>query len=145
MNALHHLNYIMPSRVVVKNKAWTPTVADSKNAFFNMVKNEHSIIAKMNSRKIACNEKKIQEHPMIFEFEVSKNVEYRVGLGDATYECESFIDAVEAAFKCFVTFKIPFPPECANLWHFLNQIFYKIDLHQKPSAKMISILNSYKL
>lgn len=145
MMALHHLSYMVPSRVVVKNNAWTPTVPDSKNAFFKIVKNEDLIAAEMKRRSIVCKEKEIKDHPMVFESKIANEVKYFVGVGNFIYECTSFIDAVDAAFKIFVTFKIPFPPECAMIWLFLNEIFYKINLQQKPSAKLIFTLNSFQL
>lgn len=95
----------------------------------------------MNRRSIICKQKGIEEHPVVFE---SKNeVKYFVGVGNTIYECTSFIDAVDAAFKIFVTFKIPFPPECEKVWLFLNEIFYKIQLQQKPNATIMSNLSSY--
>ncbi len=145
MMALHNLSYLMPTRVVVNNKSIYPAVAESKRAFFQIVGKEQSMVSSMNTRNAVCREKGIKEHPVIFEYENRNEMQYSVCVSDTIYDCSSFIDAVDVAFKVYVIFEIPFPPECEKIWLFLNEIFYKCDLPQKPSAKLISILNNYQL
>lgn len=141
--ALHNVSYLIPTRVSTKKKTWLPTIVDSKDAFLKLVANGLKGIEKqLKIRKVRCEEKGMEEHLLILESTMN---EYFMGVGATIYECPSFIDALDAAFKFFVVFKINFPPDCSKIWHFLNQIFYKIDLPQKPSANIISALNSFKL
>lgn len=138
--AMHHLSCMIPSKVVVKKKTWTPTILDSKDAFMKIAKSKEQISLEMNRRNAVCKGKGVRNHPIIFE----SGTEYFVGVEETIYECSSFIHAVDVAFKIFATLKIPFPPECVNVWMFLNEAFYRTNLKQKASAKLLSNLNYFK-
>lgn len=145
--ALHHLSYTVPTKVSIekKNVSWTPTIPDSKDSFLMVVKNSAEMDKFLKSQYKLCELKNIKQHPIIFELKNSKEIKYIIAVGNTTYESASLIDAVDEAFKIFVMLKIPFPPQCDRVWLFLNELFYKIALEQRANAKMISMLNSYKM
>lgn len=143
--AFHYLSYLVPTKVTVKQKTWTPSIPDSQQAFLKIVTNSNAIVGEMKKQKAICDMRGIPDHPIVFVLEKSESNKYFVGLCETVYEIESVIDAVDAAFKFFVMFEIPFPPQAVKFWLFLNQIFYKIDLPQKPNYKMVSVLNSFHL
>lgn len=143
--AFHNLSYLLPSKVSTKKKTWTPSIPDSTDAFVQIVKNSNSMVARMKAQKSISDEYGIAYHPTILEVQNSKTNDYFVGICETIYDSTSFIAAVDGAFKLFVMLNIPFPPQCSKFWLFLNQIFYKLDLPQKPNYKMVSVLNSFTL
>lgn len=154
--SLHHVSSLIPKQVTTTKKTWTPSIVCSEEAFLVIVENEAEMIAELKKRNNFCATRGILHHPLMFECKKAKSSKggdggdgseerkYFIGLGDTIYACESLIEALDASFKLFVMFKIPFPPECKRIWIFLNEIFYKINLQEKPNYKIISSLNSYK-
>lgn len=143
--ALHNLSFTVPTRVKCNNQLWTPTISESQDAFLLKVKHSNTIVKEMKKVKIICETRGIAKHPVIFEVDHSEKTEYFVAVYETIYQCPSLIAAVDTAFKLFVMWKIPFPPQCVKVWLFLNQIFYKINLPQQPNFKMVSISSSYQL
>lgn len=141
--AFHNLSYLQPSNTTTKKKRWTPTIQDSKDSFLITTTRSELFSKELKKRKVVLELKGIPDHPIILESSTAK--EYFVGVGDTIYKCDSVVDAVDVAFKFFVVFKIPFPPECEMVWLFLNQFFYKIELKQQPNTKLISMYNSYNV
>ncbi|XP_037033372.1 uncharacterized protein LOC119072298 [Bradysia coprophila] len=147
--ALHQLSYTVPAHTTSeKNKhkiTWAPTIPESKDAFLVVVNDSEELDKRLKLQYRLCELKNFKIHPVIFVMGKANNTRYVIALGSIRYECESLIDAVDDAFKIYVMMKIPFPPQCARVWLFLNELFYKIDLEQKPSAKIMSMLDSYQI
>lgn len=144
--AFHHLHYIVPVKCTVKKKSWTPAIPQSQEAFLKKVKNSNSIASELKTYKATFyDEKGIPEHPIVFEVKNSRTTNYVVSVCQTNYDCPSLIEAVDATFKFYVMFNIPFPPQCVTFWLFINQIFYKINLPQKPDFKMVSMYDSFNL
>lgn len=141
MMAMHHLSFLTPVKVT-NNVTWTPSIVQSKESFFKTIKNEQQITAEMGIRRSQREKKEILPHPMIFE--ILNKGKYVVAIGETFYDCTSFIDAVDAAFKIYVILNIPFSPECSKVWRFLNEIFYKLDLELTPDPKLMSMVSSFK-
>lgn len=144
--SLHSVTFLVPKRVSTKKKTWTPAIACSENAFLWVVKKKEDIAGVMQCRKTACDLMDIDYHPMMFECNTKDGgPKYFIGICDVTYECNSFLQAVDASFKIFIMFKIPFPPECKRVWIFLNEIFYKIKLQSEANEIIVSNSDSYEL
>ncbi len=143
--AFHHLHYLVPAKTKSSKCTWTPSIPESQQAFLVEVKSFNSIASEMASQKSFCDLKGFPDHPKIFVIGNTAKAEYCVAMYESIYKCESLMGAVNAAFQIFVMLNIRFPPQCVKVWTFLNQIFFKIDLLEKPTFKMVSLMNSFQL
>lgn len=141
--AFHHLHYLVPTKTKSSKCTWTPSIPESQEAFLLVVKSFNAIASQMASQKLFCDLKGFADHPKIFVVKNTGKAEYCVAVQESIYKCESLLIAVNAAFQVYVLFNIRFPPQCEKVWSFLNQIFFKIDLQEKPTFKMVSIMNSF--
>lgn len=90
----------------------------------------------------SCDVKELQHYPIIFGVgDDNRNLhEYVVAIRDVFYTFPNFIEAMDAAFKCFVVYNIPFPPQVVKYWMIINGIFYKIDHVQLKLTPSVSAL-----
>lgn len=139
--ALHSL--IIPSTCTVKGKRLTPTVLKSKECFFQNVKRLSDMKTAIKDRKDYCHVKDLNFHPLIFQIETGEKFTV-VMTDDIQYEFDTFVDAMDMAFKIFQFFRIPFPPECKNFWLFINHVFYKIKKDEKLCHKIKMISENIK-
>lgn len=84
----------------------------------------HVSLAKKDRQK-----KQLDLYPMIFGIgEDNESVkEFILRYNEICYSFYNFVEALDAAFKFYIFFKIPFPPEHKRLWALINGIFYKIE------------------
>ncbi len=140
---LFHLSCMVPLRTKTKKKTWTPTIIESKDGFCVTVKRSAAIDTEVKKRILTCEIKGMKDHPMIFH--VADNQEYIVRYGSFSYKSKNgFIDAVDTAFKMCAMFEIPFPDDSSKIWHFFNELFYKINLEEKANAAFTSQLSSFE-
>ncbi len=90
-----------------------------------------------------CDKKNIQYYPLIFGIggDNENITEFVVALSDIRYIFPTFIEALDGAFKCYIFFKIAFPPQTIRFWSLINAIFYKIekmDLKLTPTISSIT-------
>lgn len=89
----------------------------------------------------SCDAKELQYYPIIFGIgdDEQNLTEYVVAIGEIFYSFPSFIEAMDAAFKCFIFYNITFPPQVIRFWSLINEIFFKI---KKPELKLTSSLSA---
>ncbi len=90
--------------------------------------------------------KDIPDHPMIFGIGATlREIEEFVVVVSETplFHFQTFIEAVDVAFKLFVVFGIKFTPESVNFWIILNEVFYKVQKETKSAPKLKSILTNF--
>ncbi len=136
----------IPSPVTWQNKRWKPSIDTSIECFFNITTNKESMEELLKKHLRSCDKKEIQYFPLIFGIgdDEKKLSEYVVAIGEVFYTFQSFIEAMDAAFKCFIFYKIPFPPQVLRFWSLMNEIFYKIKIPQLELTSTLSaVLKSF--
>lgn len=144
--ALHNLSYTVPAVTSKTSVKWTPCIPESKDSMLIEVNNSTEISKRLKFLYGLCERKNFRKHPVIFIIKKSKEPSsYVIAFEDIRYTCDSLISAVDDAFKIYVMMKVPFPPQCVRVWVFINELFYKVALEEKPNAKIISMLDSFKI
>lgn len=147
--ALALLHFMEPSSIVLKNnKRFKATLPSSKMRLFKLVEDKakieiHWALAEKGRRQLQLN-----SFPMIYGVgETNKLVsEFTLKFNQLNYTFDSFVEALDGAFKFYIFFKLPFSPEHRRFWALINGLFYKIDtpLLEMTSA-ISSCLNSFKI
>lgn len=140
VNALH--GAAIPSSVMLGKKRWKPSIESSQDCFFKYTLNRETMEKDLKLNLANCDKKYIQHHPLIFGIgDDNTNItEYVVAVSDVFYKFPTFIEAMDAAFKCYIFFKIGFPPQTIRFWALINAIFYKVqnvDLKLTPTLSSI--------
>lgn len=141
--ALHGL--AIPASVMCQNKRWKPSIDTSQECFFQNAINKESMETKLKVKLKSCDKKELQHFPIIFGIgdDEENLTEYVVAVSDIFYTFPSFIDAMDAAFKCYIFYNISFPPQVIRFWSLINQIFYKIENSQlKLTCSLSAVLKS---
>ncbi len=126
--ALFHLPINIPAGLQYGELRWRPSIKMSKLSVFKKVYSKDSIAKAIAIRNIERSLHDIKEHPRIYG--VGESLDeincFFVALGNVLLEFDSFVLALDAAFKCFKTLNIDFPAESFKFWNFINAVFYKI-------------------
>ncbi len=96
---------------------------------------------------LSCESKEIPYFPIIFGIgEDERNMsKFVVALHDVYYSFDNFIDAMDAAFKCFVFYRINYPPQVKRFWTLINALFYKIVNDQlQIKSSLASVISSLR-
>lgn len=138
--ALHAV--AMPAGTVTGKKRWKPSCVTSQMCFIQHVTDTGKMRSELRLHLADCDKKKLVRYPIIYgvgptEIEVS---EYVVAVDDALYSFTTILDAMDAAFKCFIIFKIPFPPTVSKFWTLINHLFYKIKYDELELTPCLSAL-----
>lgn len=142
--AMHAL--AIPTTIVWQNKRWKPSIDTSKECFFRNATDKDSMLSMLQVHLRSCDKKKLQRYPIIYGIgEDEENLsEYVVATSDVIYTFSTFLEAMDAAFKCFVFYNITFPPQVIRFWSLINSIFYKIINPQlKLTSSLSAILKSF--
>lgn len=135
----------IPTAVTWQNKRWKPSIQTSQDCFFINVTDDEQMQKELKKKLKSCDSKELEYYPIIFGVgEGERNIStYVVALHDVFYSFETFIEAMDAAFKCYIFYRIKFPPQVVKFWTFINHLFYKINHPQLVvSAPLASITNS---
>lgn len=136
----------MPSAVKLDDgKRWRPSIATSMEYFLSSAINKESMEQLLSKKLRACDKKNLQYFPIIFGIgEDEENLsEYAVAINDIFYSFPTFIEAMDASFKCFTFYNITFPPQVKRFWSLINAIFYKIENSQlKLDPALSAIIKS---
>lgn len=145
--ALQHL--MVPSTVVLKNhKRYKATIEKSKMWLFKLIDCKTLIEAHLTLAKTDRQIKQLEEYPIIFGIgECNTSVsEFILAFHDIRYKFYTIIEAIDAAFKCYMIFRVNFPPEHKRLWVLLNALFYKVDSDLVVVTPAIaSVIGSFKI
>lgn len=136
--ALFHIPNIIQGVLEFGSKRWRPTVKMSKNSVFKRVYSRNSIAKAIKARKIERDKNKIQNHPIIYgvgQYFDEMDVFY-VALGDVLYEFNSFVEALDASFKCYKVLCLDYPKESVKFWKFMDLVFYKTGQVTNSSSLM---------
>lgn len=143
--ALFHIPDIIQGSVEFGQKRWRPTVKRSKNSVFKRVYSRNSIARAIKARKIERDKNNIQDHPMIYAvgqyFDEMNN--FYVALGDVLYEFHSFVEALDATFKCYKVLRLDYPKESTKFWKLIDSVFYKTD--KEKNSSIMSVINLLQL
>lgn len=142
--ALFHLPINIPASFGFKAKRWRPTVKSSKNSVFKRVYSGASIAKAMQVRKAARDKQDIEEHPLIYgigEY-FDEMSEFYVAMGDILYKFNSFIEALDASFKCYKVLKRDYPKDSAKFWNFIDSVFYKT--RNEQNSQVLAVINSFQ-
>ncbi len=141
--ALFHIPEIIQSSIGYGAKRWRPSVKMSKNMVFKRVYSRDSIAKAIRARTINREKREIKDHPIIYAVgeDLDEMTDFYVGLGDLLFKFSSFIDALDASFKCFKVFQLDYPIESAKFWKFINLVFYKTG-NESNSSSIKALLNS---
>lgn len=110
--------------------------------------NKETMEKELKVKLADCNKKNIQHHPLIFGIgDDEENIlEYVVAISNVYYTFPTFIQAMDGAFKCYIFYKIAFPPQAIRFWALINAIFYKIrNIDLKLTPTLSSILRSLNI
>lgn len=138
----------IPSTVALGNKRWKPSIESSQDCFFKYTLNRETMEKDLKLNLTNCDKKNIQYHPLIFGIgdikgDTQNISEYVVAISDVYYTFPTFIQAMDGAFKCYIFFKIAFPPQVIRFWSLINAIFYKIqNIDLKLTPTLSSIIRS---
>lgn len=141
--ALFHIPEIIQAAIGYGPKRWRPTVKNSKNSVFKRVFSRDSITRAVRARNIERVKNQITEHPLIYGVgeHLDEMTDFYVALGDILYKFNSFIEALDASFKCFKVLQLDYPKESINFWTFVDLVFYKTD-NQQNSPSIVALVNS---
>lgn len=132
-----------PTTVVLKNKKrFRATIPSSKNRLLRLVLDIDMIEGHLSLAKKDRETKQLDLYPMIFGIgEGYESVsEFILRYNDINYTFYKFVEALDATFKFYIFFKIPFPPEHKRFWALINGIFYKIET---PRLEITSAISSH--
>lgn len=138
--ALFHMNCMVPVSVSSEKCLWTPTIPDAKGAFCCTAVDENHIAHEFKKRSDLNTLKGIDTAPLIFY--VSDSETFFVRYQELYFKGENFLDAVDTAFKIIAIFKVPLPLDSSKIWHFLNAVFFKIQLSDAPTSEFISKIST---
>lgn len=54
------------------------------------------------------------------------------------YKVESALKTVDTYFKSFFAFHLNYPPECEQVWYFIQKYMYKIETEYDKSFQLVS-------
>lgn len=143
--ALFHVPINITASFGFGAKRWRPTIKTSKDSVFKRVYSGASIAKAMQIRKTERDKRDIKEHPLIYgigEYFDEMSVFY-VAMGNILYKFNSFIEALDASFKCYKVLKRDYPKESAKFWNFIDAVFYKTCNEQNPEVS--AVINSLQL
>lgn len=140
--AIFHVPNLIQGVVDFGPKRWRPTVKSSKNSVFKRVYSRNSIAKAIKARNIERDKNNIQKHPIIYGVGqyFDEMTTFFVALGDVLFKFNSFIEALDASFKCYKALRLDYPKESVKFWEFIDLVFYKT---QFPS--IISLIYSLQL
>lgn len=131
----------IPSSIVWKNKRWKPSIDTSKECFFQVAADKGAMLSKLLVHLKSCDLKQVPHFPIIYGIgrDIENLLEFVVAISEIIYTFPTFLEAMDAAFKCFIFYNIPFPPQVVRFWSLINGIFYK---NENPQIKLSSSLSS---
>lgn len=137
-----------PASIMLPNKKrFRPTIPSSKDRLLKLVDDISQTDAQLKLFYLDRQRKKLKIYPIIFGIAENYDLvsKFLLKYNDICYEFDSFVEALDAAFKFYIFFKLPFSPEHKRLWVLLNGLFYKIesDLLEETSA-ITSCIKSFK-
>lgn len=144
--ALFHIPEIIQAGLGYGLKRWRPTIKLSKNSVFKRVYSRESIAKAVRARNIERDKQEINDHPIIYgvgEY-LDEMTDFYVALDGALFQFNSFIEALDASFKCYKVLRLDYPKESVNFWKFINLVFYKSG-NEKNSSSIMALLNSLEL
>lgn len=143
--ALFHIPDIIQPALGYGSKRWRPSIKLSKKSVLQRVYSKNSIAKAIKGRQIQRDKRNIKDHPIIYavgEY-YDEMTDFYVASGDVLYQFKSFVEALDASFKCFKVFKLDYPKESVKFWKFIDLVFYKTENEQNSSS--MAVINSLQL
>lgn len=137
------LHYLVPPSAV--SQKMTPSMESSKLSFYQFATSNAELDQKMKSRIQYWKTKNIDPHSIIFGLNIDSDVRYVVVMNDMRTQFIDFLKALDAAYKMFHFFNIPYPPESLKFWSIISVLLYdlKNDLH--ITGKLSTVIEMLKI
>ena len=109
-----------------------------------MASNENEICSVLQERSKECQKLGFTVLPFIMGIgEPIRN--YAVIVGSCIYMFSEFREALDICFKAYVALQLRFSAECRQVWHFISEFFYELELEDCLFSvkKVIKELNRF--
>lgn len=135
-------HYLVPPRATVRK--FTLTMDASVKSFYQFATSVNNLEDKIKERADYCLNKKIEPHPIIFGYNVLPKIQYVVVINKMRFYFNEFLNAFDLAFKLFIFFNIPFPPESLKFWNIINSLFYDLNHGVPTTGKTYLVIQMVK-
>lgn len=143
--ALQHL--MAPTTVVnkEKNKRFRATATSAKSMLIKLVNGKTEMKKYLEYFTKWRESEKQDIHPIVFALGESHNtvIEFVVSFRGLSYFFDTIIEAIDAAFKCYLFFQIGFPPEHKRFWSVINGLFYNVECGLNTTPAISSTIGSF--